>query len=333
MKIKPYRPFTKLIYALALFCTALVVGTVGYMAIEHYNLLDAFYMTIITISTVGYGEVNKLSDAGRVFTIVLIIFDLTVFAYTISHISTYFLQGEFSEEYKLYKMKKSIAELNGHVIICGFGRNGRAAAQVMHDNGKDFVVMDKVITKPTDEWMENHFFLQADATRDEGLKQAGIDKATALIATLPADADNVFVVLTARELNPNLKIISRASHGSSVKKLKIAGANNVIRPDKLGGTHMATMVLSPDIKEFVDLLSSQNSAAFCIREIECLKPLLLDTLNGWQKTGATVLGLKTVTNEYKINPPPGTTLTPGQRLIAMGSDEQLNKLSSLIDKS
>jgi len=329
MARKPYRPFRKLTYALWLFVAALVAGTTGYMLIEHYTFLEALYMTVITVSTVGYGEVNKLSDAGRVFTMVLIILDLTVIAYALAQLSSYFLKGEFSDEYKLYKMKKAIAELNGHVIICGFGRNGRAAAQTIHDSGKDFVVMDKLLTQPTDEWMENHYFLQADATRDEGLKQAGIARASALIATLPADADNVFVVLTARELNPNLKIISRASHGSSVKKLKIAGANNVILPDKLGGTHMATMVISPDIKEFVDLMSTQNTTAFAIHEIVCNKNISLSDLNAWQKTGATVLGIKTENGDYKLNPLPETQISAGQKLMVMGSAEQLQKLEQL----
>jgi len=300
------------------------------MLIEHYTFLEAIYMTMLTLSTVGYGEVHKLSDTGRVFTILLIIFDLTVFGYTIALISTYFLDGEFMEEYKLFNMKKSISGLSGHVIICGFGRNGREAARTLHEKGKDFVVIEKITSKPEDEDLAIRYFLQGDATRDDILKQAGIDKACAIITTLPEDAANVFVVLTARELNPGLKIISRASQDTSVRKLKTAGADNVIMPDKLGGAHMATMVLSPDIKEFIDLLSSQNSTEFSIREIECHKIILLQELNGWQKTGATILGIKTKTGEYELNPLPGTQITLGQSLMAMGSSEQLERLQDLI---
>ena len=204
-------PFKKVLYAVILFVFALLVGTIGYMAVEHYSLLESLYMTVITLSTVGYGEVHKLSDAGRIFTILLIIFDLAVFAYTFALMSTYFLEGEFSLEYKTFKMKKSIADLDGHVIICGFGRNGREAARTLQENGKAFVVIEKMPFKRDGDSVEVPFLLQEDATQDEILKQAGIDKAGALVTTLPEDADNVFVVLTARELNPRLKIISRAS--------------------------------------------------------------------------------------------------------------------------
>ena len=331
MANKPFRPFRKVYYAALLVIIALVVGTVGYMVIEHFTLLEAAYMTIITLSTVGYGEVHKLSDAGRIFTIVLIIFNLGVFAYAVALISSYFLEGEFSEEYKLYSMIKSIDALNGHIIICGFGRNGREAARTLHENGKDFVVIEMAELKHESELASLEYFLQDDATRDETLKQAGIERASALITALPEDADNVFVVLTARELNPGLKIISRASHGSSVKKLKTAGADNVIMPDTLGGTHMAAMILNPDIKEFVDLLSTQSSGEFTIQEIESGKTLQLETLNAWQKTGATILGIKTEHGEYILNPVPETQIKKGQRLIAMGSAKQLSMLNSLIN--
>jgi voltage-gated potassium channel len=330
MASQPFRPFRKVYRAIMLFTAALVTGTLGYMIIEHYTLLDAVYMTVITLSTVGYGEVHPLSEAGRVFTILLIVFDLFVFAYTIALISSYFLEGEFSEEYKLYNMKKSINDLSGHIIICGFGRNGREAARALRESGRDYVIIETAELKHESDLATFKYYLQDDATRDDVLVQAGIERASALITALPDDADNVFVVLTARELNPGIKIISRASHGSSVRKLKTAGANNVIMPDTLGGTHMAGMILNPDIKEFVDLLSTQNTGEFSIQEIECNKPLGLDALNAWLKTGATILGIKTATGEYKLNPAPGTQVSKGERLIAMGSKEQLEKLNGLV---
>ena len=324
-----YRPFRKVYYAISLFAVAVLTGTTGYVVIEHFPLLDAVYMTVAVLSTVGYAGPHPLSEAGKVFTILLIVLDLVVFAYTIALISSYFLEGEFSQEYKLYNMKKSIEGLSGHVIICGFGRNGREAARTLYESGKKFAILEKGFPQPHDESFAVTHYLQEDATRDETLKLAGIEKASALITTLPEDADNVFVVLTARELNPNIKIISRASQDTSVRKLKIAGANNIIMPDKVGGEQMANMVLNPDIKEFVDLLNSQNSTEFAIREIECQKSFKLDELNGWQKTGATVLGVKTDSGEYKLNPAPGTQIKKGERLIAMGSVEQLQRLKEL----
>ena len=333
MPAKPFRPFQKIYYAAALFSVAVLTGTLGYMVIEHYTLLEALYMTVITLSTVGYGEVHHLTDVGRIFTILLIVFDLVIFAYTIALISSYFLEGEFSEEYKLYNMKNSIAALTGHIIICGYGRNGREAARTLRESGRDFVVIERTAQNDDGDAPDTPYYLHNDATRDEALKQAGIEKASALITTLSEDADNVFVVLTARELNPKLRIISRASQQTSVKKLRTAGADNVIMPDKLGGAQMATLIMNPDITEFFDLLSGQSNEQFAIREIDCKRPLSLLALNAWQQTGATILGIKTDTGQFLLNPPPQTQITPGQRLIVMGDSLQIERLKKVIGQN
>ena len=175
-----------------------------------------------------------------------------------------------------------------------------------------------------------HHFVKGDATRDEVLKEAGIERARAIIATMPVDADNLFMVLTARQLNPNIVIISRASQDSSVNKLRVAGANNVIMPDKIGGAHMATLVLSPDVKEFVDIMATQNSEQFTIAEIVSGTTISLAELNCWKNTGATILGIKKTDGEYTLNPLPNTILQPGNRLIVMGAKEQLNKVQELV---
>ena len=260
----PFRTFIKIYISIFAFILILVSGTLGYMLIEHYSLLDSLYMTVVTLSTVGYREVQPLTENGKVFTIFLIVVNLSTFTYFITQLSSYFLDGEFSDAYKFYNMKNSISELEGHIIICGFGRNGREAAKIFSNSNRNFVVVEKTESRKDDLPFEVKFYLADDATRDETLLQAGIEKASALITTLPTDADNLYVVLTARELNSKIKIISRASNDSSVKKLKTAGANNVIMPDKIGGAHMATLVLSPDVKEFVDLMATQSNAHFNI---------------------------------------------------------------------
>jgi voltage-gated potassium channel len=326
----PIRYFLKIYISLAAFAFVLITGTAGYMLIEHYTLIEALYMTVITISTVGFTEVHPLSETGRVFTTVIILANIGIFTYFITQLSTYFLDGEFTETFKLYKMKNSINDLEGHIIICGFGRNGREAAKVFHSSGQPFVIIEKVESRKDDLPFEVKFILQDDATRDETLLEAGILKARALVATLPEDADNLYVVLTARELNPKLKIISRASNDSSVKKLKTAGANNVIMPDKIGGAHMATLVLSPDVKEFVDLMATHSNEHFTIGEIESTTTISLEDLNCWKSTGATVLGLKTADGEYALNPVGKTVIRPGNRLIVMGSKEQLKKVHDLV---
>ncbi len=326
----PVRPFLKIYFSLAFFFFITLVGTIGFMLIENYTLVEAIYMTVITLSTVGFTEVHPMSDAGRIFTSILIVANIGTFTYFITQLSNYFLDGEFTRTYKSYKMKNAISELEGHIIICGFGRNGHEAAKIFHSNQKDFVVIEKTESRKDDLPFTVKYILEDDATRDETLLQAGIMKAGALLTTLPEDADNLYVVLTARELNPKLKIISRASNDSSVRKLKTAGASNVIMPDKIGGAHMATLVLNPDIKEFVDLMATQGNSHFNISEIEITKTVSLEELDCWKQTGATVLGLKTSEGEYSLNPVSKTVVRPGNRLIVMGSKDQLNKVQDLV---
>ncbi len=330
MELLPYKHFSKIYTSLLLFVLVLLSGVVGYMLIEHYTFLEALYMTVITLSTVGFAEVRHLSDAGRIFTIAIILVNLSAFTYFIALISSYFLDGEFTKAYKQYKMKKSISELENHIIICGFGRNGHEAARVFQESGKEFVVIEKM--NPSHDGPPSHidFYLKEDATRDEVLLEAGIQKAYAVVSTLPDDADNLFVVLTARALNPKLKIVSRASHDTTVKKLKTAGADSVIMPDKIGGVHMATLVLSPDIKEFVDLITTQNNEQFAIHEVESAKTMSLEELDCWRKTGATILGIKTSDRDYMLNPALKTQIQPGNKLIAMGSKEQMKSLEMLV---
>lgn len=325
------RVFFKVYLAIGVFFLILFGGTCGYMAIEHYTFLEALYMTVITLATIGYGEVHPLSSAGRVFTIILTLANLSTFTYFIAQISSYFLDGEFTRTLKLVRMEKAISELKDHVIICGFGRNGREAAKLFAAGGKPFVVIEQANPDTITKEINVPYYMQDNATRDEALVKAGIANASALITTLPNDADNVFVVLTARELNSRIRIVSRASHDTSVKKLKTAGANNVIMPDKIGGAHMATLVLSPDIKEFMDLMNTQYSDHFTVLELMVGKTISLEELDSWKTTGATVLGIKNMEGDFALNPVPSTVLRPGNRIIAMGAKNQLDKLGALLN--
>jgi voltage-gated potassium channel len=174
------------------------------------------------------------------------------------------------------------------------------------------------------------YFMKGDATKDETLLEAGIKSARAIIITLPIDADNLFVVLTARQLNANIIIISRASQDSSIQKLKIAGASNVIMPDKIGGAHMATLVMLPDVVELLSLLSTKSNTQFRVAELEATKSFELSALNLWQHTNCTILGIKNATNNYTLNPPGSYYVNPGERIIVMGSDEQIAQAKQLI---
>ena len=327
--------FTKLYLALALILAMISIGICGFIIIEQYTLLEAFYMTIITIATVGFQEVRPLSDAGKFFTAFLIITSFGTFAYAISAITKYVVEGEFNYYYKFFKVNNTIQKLNNHVVICGYGRNGKQAATVLLSNKQQFVIIEKSETLV--EQVREHGFLciQGDCTQDEILYKTGIANARALITTLPIDADNLFVVLTARSINPKLTIISRASDDNSDKKLKIAGANNVIMPDRIGGAHMASLVIKPDVIEFLDHITGQGGPNINLEEIvfnelpEQLRNHTIKDLEVRNKSGANIIGFKTAGGEYVINPSADTKIIPGAKLFVLGTPEQVAKLRLL----
>lgn len=301
------------------------------MVIEGFSWFDSLYMTVITIGTVGYSEIHPLSSAGRAFTMLLILSSIGLVAYYLTAATRLLTDGEWSRDYKLFKQLKLLQKMENHVIICGYGRNGKQACEVLRQNGISFTVIEQinsVNSNPPNN--SGDLILSGDATKDEVLLEAGILKAKALITSLPDDASNLFVVLTARQLNPHITIISRASYESSVNKLKIAGATNVIMPDKLGGGHMATLVLIPDVHEFISLLSTQNNEQFRVTEFTITKKNKLSDLNLWHKTGSTILGIKQPGGKYLRNPPPSYEINPGEGLIVMGSKEQLDAALPLI---
>jgi len=333
-KIRPYYPF---IFPFILMWILIVIGTIGYMIIEGYHLLDAFFMTIITVATVGYGEIAPLSDAGKIFTSFLIITSFGTFAYAVSAITRFVVDGEFNNLFKQQKLNSAIEKLSDHVIICGYGRNGRQAAQVLKKHDKRFVVIEK---NPELTETLNHRFkdlvLSGDSTQDEILLKAGILRAKALITTLPVDADNMFIVLTARHLNPKLNIISRASDDGSDTKIKIAGADNVIMPDRIGGAHMASLVMKPDVMEFIDYVTAQGGDNNNLEEIsfdnipEHLRNKTLKDLEIRNRSGANIIGFKTASGEYIINPSADTQIIPKAKIFVLGTPDQIKKLKELL---
>ena len=252
---------------LFLVFSIILLGVAGYMILSDYSFVDALYMTVITITTVGFGEVQPFTPEEKIFTVFLILTSITVFGYAVSIFSEYLVSGKLFEQFKHRKVEKKIKSLKGHTIVCGFGRNGKQAILKLKNYNQQFVVVekDKEIAAELD--VNNLLNIQGDATLDETLLRAGIKNAATLITALPSDADNLFVVLTANQLNSTCKIISRASNESSYAKLKIAGASNVIMPDKLGGDHMASLVVTPDVIEFVDRLTIEGETTANLEEI------------------------------------------------------------------
>ncbi|MBL7740325.1 MAG: NAD-binding protein [Chitinophagaceae bacterium] len=321
--------FKALIVPLILFLILLLIGTAGYMIIERYSLIEAFYMTVITVATVGYMEVHPLSETGRIFTVVIILINIIAFSFFLTYITRYLLDGELLRQYKRLKMENEIHHLSSHVIVCGFGRNGSECAQVLHENRIPFVVLEEKHDLPPNLPFHVKYFIKGDATKDEILKEAGIERARAIICTMPIDADNLFTVITARQLNAGITIISRASQDNSVVKLKVGGANNVIMPDKIGGAHMATLVMNPDVLEMLSLMTTRNTPEFKVSEIMATRTVSLGELELWKSSGCTLLGVKS-NNSYKLNPAPDYYLKPGERLIVMGSEEQIKLASKTV---
>ncbi len=327
----------KIVFSFLLILVPITIGTVGYMLIEDLNFLAALYMSVITIATVGYGEVKPLTDGGRIFTIFLILTNLGLFAYAIGLITNILIQNDFLERFKSNKMKQKIAKLSQHVIICGYGRNGREAAAIFKHKNIPYVVIE--MNKEISETLLNDgqiLYLNDDATIDEVLITAGINKARGLISTLPDDAANVYVVLTAREINKDITIVSRASSDSSVNKLKRAGATNVIMPDKIGGNHMATLMIQPDVKEFIDIITSQ-SLDVSIEEfsLEKIRPKItgntITELKLRSLTGVNIIGIKNAEGNYLINPESNQILTDKCKLIVLGTAKQMQAFKKLID--
>lgn len=322
-------PLFKLAKPILFFLFIMGIGTVGYVAIEHFTFLEALYMTVVTLSTVGYMEVKPLSDAGRYFTIGLILTNLALLTFYLTILTRYFTDGEFIKDFNSYTMHNKIDTLSNHVIICGFGRNGLAASNIFKANHIPFVIIESTKEQIEKRNVHVEHFIIADATKDETLIEAGILRAKAIITTLPDDAANLYTVLTARELNKSVTIISRASNDASVKKLKIAGANNVIMPDKIGGIHMATLVSSPDINEFIDIIAAKSSNDFLFQELEIQQSFTLNKTDFLSRSGATIIGIKKADNNYILNPDESMEVEKGWQLILMCTKEQMEKAKEI----
>jgi len=314
----------------------ILIGTIGFVYIAEYGWINALYMTVITISTVGFKEVEPLDADAKIFTILLIITSITIFGYIISVITDYIANNKFIEELKFKQVQKKIQRLENHTIVCGFGRNGKQAMARLKSYEVNCVMVenDPELIEEIEADGEM-LYVRGDATNDEVLLAAGIDRASSLITTLPSDADNLYVVLSARQLNDTCTIVSRASVDTSDKKLKVAGADNVIMPDKLGGAHMASLVITPDVIEFIDRLSIEGESSSNIEEIvienlpeEYTNKSIMD-LDLRKRTGCTVIGFKTPDKEYMINPDASTILVPKSKLIVIGRPEEIQKLHKL----
>ena len=323
----------RLRFGLAALVGIIVAGTVGYIALG-FPWLDALYQTVTTVATVGFREVQPLSAGGQAFTIVLILVGVGTALFTFTQVLEVVVEGHVQEVLGRRRMEREITRMEGHVIVCGFGRVGRNLAQYVTGAGRDVVVIDHDHARAAaaSEDRSGHV-VQGDATIDEVLKEAGIERARVLVTALNTDAANLFVTLTARSLRPDLFIVARARLESSEAKLTQAGADRVVNPQGIGGARMAAFVLQPHVAEFLDVVMHDGSLEFRLEEIPLpdQSPLAGKSLRDAHirdSTGALILALRDATGEFTTNPPPETELCAGQILIAIGTDTQLRALAA-----
>ncbi len=323
------------------FVLLVLYGTAGYMLIEGYCFLNALFMTVITITTVGYGTIRDLSDFGMFFTIVLIMASFLIVGLVVQNFYRYISEGDFKKTLRQRKIKKRMKNLENHVIICGYGLNGSHATKELILANEKVVVIDKnqEIIEQAEAQNLDATFIAGDARDEFFLQEVKIEKAKALISALHNDADNLFVVLTARELNANLKIISRAIEGSSERKLRRAGADHVILPDSVGGIQMAKLVSEPDVIEFLELILAQSGISVNLAEINCndlpkkyYGRSLLE-LNIRKNSGANIIGMKRNNGTYIFNPSADTKIEQNSKLFLLGTPIQVEKFKKMIEKS
>lgn len=313
----------------------LVVGISGFMYLQNYSLVDAIYMTIITLATVGFTEVHPLNEAGRIFTSCLIVIGLGIVAYTATSLTQIIIEGKI---FRTRRLEKRVKQMKDHVIICGYGRIGQRIVTSMIDRNVPYVVIEKDETIVRELDQKNFSFLQGDATEDDTLTKANIRDARCLVAVLNSNADNVYVTLTARSMNPTLYIIARANDKSSETKLKHAGATRVISPYEIGGSYIANAVIRPNVVEFMEVVSavqSDRSSSLEIDEIR-IEPssafvgkMLRDTPVR-SELNIIVLSVKDRDGNVVYNPAPERILTRGDTLICIGFLDKLDQLAKML---
>jgi voltage-gated potassium channel len=319
----------KLIQVLSLVILITAFGTAGYMVVEGWNLLDSLYMTIITISTAGFREVHELSPKGMIFTIVLIIGGVGTALIAFTAGARFILEGELREIYGRKKLEKKIKELRDHHIICGYGRMGRIIARTPEEENCVIVEKDP---KALEE--EDILAVIGDATRDHTLKEAGIEKACGLISVLPNDAENLFAVLSARGLNPNILIVVRAVEEGSEQKLLRAGATKVVSPYLIGGLRMAHTVLKPTVVDFIEFTTKSGNLELQMQEVTIqegsrLISMSLEACSVGDDLGVIVVAIKQATGETRFNPTHQSVIKAGDILIVLGEISKLKRFEEM----
>ncbi len=318
-----------------LLISSLGFGTIGFMVVEGYPAFDAFYMTLITVATVGYMEIHPLSHAGRVFNSFLILFGVSAVFFGVGALTQTIIELELQDTFGKRRRKRVIDGLKDHYIICGFGRVGRHAAFELQRTGVPFVIIDRSEPRAEMARQAGMHVLVADSTRDESLRQAGILRARGLVSALATDADNVFVILSAKTLNPNLTVVTRASEEEAEQKLRLAGADTVFAPFSMAGHRLAQALVRPHVSTFLDFATTAMGLDVAIEQVEVARSSeviakSLKELHLSRDYGVIVMAIKKAGGEMLFNPPAESTIAAGDYLIAMGAIENLQKLEKLV---
>jgi len=323
-----------LVFLFVLPVSLVLLGTVGYMFIEDWTLLDSFYMTLITVATVGYGEIHDLSTAGRVFTSFLIIAGVLIIAYCIQTFVMYMLQKNIFGAFWRRAMDRQIEKLKNHIILCGYGKIGRHVAEEFLDSKIPFVLIDNDIANEEGLREKGVLFLNGEGADETILKEAGIERAKALVAVVGSDADNMFITMTARGLAPKLQIVARAEEAANKGKLLRAGADKVVLPYEMGGRRIAAQVLHPTVANFLETVMSSGSIELRMAEItvgpnSMLEGKALHEADIRNRTGSVILAIKKEDGRLVNNPPSDSRVKSGDMLICLGTQEQIESLQKL----
>ncbi len=316
----------------------LLIGTIGFVLIEHWSVFDAFYMAVITISTVGYKELYDLSFAGRVFNTVLIMVGVSTMFLAVGAMTQTIIELEFNKYFEKRRIRKMIEKLDKHYIICGFGRVGRGAALELQRAGEPLIVIDNDDDKIEWAMKAGMLAVHGDASRDENLRDIGIERARGLIAALETDADNLFLILSAKGLNPNLKVSARVSEEESEQKFRRAGADSVFAPYTITGSRLAQSILRPHVVQFLDFATGSMGVKVTIEQVRVEEgcPYVSQSLKQMElrsALGVIVLAIRKEGGVMIFNPAPDTQILGGEFLIAMGESDQLRKLEGLLARA
>lgn len=327
----------RIILAIVLLTSVVLAGTAGFMVIEGWPFGDSLFMAVITVSTVGYGEVRPLSTAGRGFTVAIIVLAVAALGYSATAIGVYLTEGHLLRDIRRRRMQRAIHKLRDHYVICGGGRFGREVAAEFNRSRAPYVVVDRTPDECAVAGFPGAVFVQGDAEEDETLQAARIDLARGLVTALPADDANLFVVLTARQLNRDLKIIAQATERRSIEKLRLAGADEVVSPYRIAGHSMAATLLRPAVANFIELAHRERTG-LQIEQVPVPEqsPLIGNSLRGAkvsEVSGAAVVAMQTAAGEWVNLSDPAAMLAapvrPGHVLIAVGTANQLTALRRL----